>query len=188
MLPILNDQQFKDRFRVSRKGFNYLVKKVGPIIKKNDTNFRKAIPVEKRIHIALNYLGCLAEHRVIKDLFGVGTSTAHEITLEFSSAIIDSLEKELIPFPYSVEALKAKAQEFEIMRNLPQCVGAIDGCHLTFCPPKKEAQDYHCFKGFYSMVLFAAVDARYRFFLLMLVHLEKIMIQNCLEILLPCGI
>lgn len=35
-----------------------------------------------------------------------------------------------------------------------------DGCHIEVCPPKNEATDYYNFKGWYSVVLFAAVDYR----------------------------
>ncbi|XP_036322169.1 uncharacterized protein LOC118736184 [Rhagoletis pomonella] len=45
----------------------------------------------------------------------------------------------------------------------PQCIGAIDGCHIEIHPKKEEAIDYHNYKGWYSVVLLALVDAKYRF-------------------------
>lgn len=47
--------------------------------------------------------------------------------------------------------------------GFPQCFGAVDGCHIEVNPPKTEAVDYYNYKGWYSTVLFAAVDYRYRF-------------------------
>lgn len=47
--------------------------------------------------------------------------------------------------------------------GFPQCYGAIDGCHIAVSVPKSEATDYYNFKGWHSVILFAAVDHRYRF-------------------------
>ena len=67
---------------MNRAGVQVLINKVGPSIKKMDTKFRKAIPVEKRILMALYYLGSSCEHRVTKSLFGVGKTTCHTIVNE----------------------------------------------------------------------------------------------------------
>ena len=43
---------------------------------------------------------------------------------------------------------------------------AIDGCHLPIkCPPggRESNKEYDNFKEFYSIVLMALVDAKYRF-------------------------
>ncbi|XP_036337422.1 putative nuclease HARBI1 isoform X2 [Rhagoletis pomonella] len=65
----------------------------------------------------------------------------------------------------------------------PQCIGAIgrlksnameknfyqkrfyntDGCHIEIHPKKEEAIDYPNYKGWYSVVLLALIDAKYRF-------------------------
>lgn len=36
-----------------------------------------------------------------------------------------------------------------------------DGCHIEMMPPVEEAVDYHNYKGWNSVVLFALVDYRY---------------------------
>ncbi|KAL3195898.1 hypothetical protein MRX96_045479 [Rhipicephalus microplus] len=51
----------------------------------------------------------------------------------------------------------------EFFTGFPQGVGALDGCHFTVSPPKKYASDYYNYKGWYSMILLALVDHRYRF-------------------------
>ena len=47
------------------------------------------------------------------------------------------------------------------------CWGAIDGCHIPIkCPLQgglKSCKEYHNFKNFYSIVLMAMVDSKYRF-------------------------
>ncbi|XP_017470503.1 PREDICTED: uncharacterized protein LOC108362151 [Rhagoletis zephyria] len=47
--------------------------------------------------------------------------------------------------------------------GFPQCLGALDGCHIEIRPRTEEAVDYINYKGWYSTVLLALVDARYRF-------------------------
>ncbi|XP_017465889.1 PREDICTED: uncharacterized protein LOC108358883 [Rhagoletis zephyria] len=49
------------------------------------------------------------------------------------------------------------------MIGFPPCMGAIDGCHIEIHPPRQDATDYHNYKGWYSTILLALVDARYRF-------------------------
>lgn len=38
-----------------------------------------------------------------------------------------------------------------------------DGCHIKILPEKDQATDYYNFKGWYSLILFALVDYRFRF-------------------------
>ncbi|KAL3203058.1 hypothetical protein MRX96_053294 [Rhipicephalus microplus] len=54
-------------------------------------------------------------------------------------------------------------REFFSVTGFPQGVGALDGCHFPVSPPKKYASDYYNYKGWYSMILLALVDHRYRF-------------------------
>ncbi|KAL3192606.1 hypothetical protein MRX96_058828 [Rhipicephalus microplus] len=54
-------------------------------------------------------------------------------------------------------------REFFAVTGFPQGVGALDGCHFPVSPPKKYASDYYNYKGWYSMILLALVDHRYRF-------------------------
>ena len=76
VFPTLNPRRFKERFHFSKEGFQYLVNRVGPFIYRQDTNYRDAVPVVKRVAVALFYLGSSCEYRVVADQFGIGTSTA----------------------------------------------------------------------------------------------------------------
>lgn len=54
-------------------------------------------------------------------------------------------------------------QEFQPVLRFPRAIGALDGSHFPVSPPKKHATDYHDYKGWYSFILLAFVDHRYRF-------------------------
>lgn len=55
------------------------------------------------------------------------------------------------------------AENFNNRWNFPHCVGAIDGKHVVLQAPYRSGSDYYNFKGFFSIVLFAAVDSNYNF-------------------------
>ena len=46
---------------------------------------------------------------------------------------------------------------------MPQCVGAIDGCHIPIASPAMNRTDYYNRKRWYSMILQRVVDHTYRF-------------------------
>lgn len=69
-------------------------------------------------------------------------------------------------FPTTEAQYKEKVLDMEQLWHFPYAWGAIDGCHLPLkCPAggAESRKEYHNFKNFYSIVLMAIVDAKYRF-------------------------
>uniref|UniRef100_A0A1B0D945 Uncharacterized protein n=1 Tax=Phlebotomus papatasi TaxID=29031 RepID=A0A1B0D945_PHLPP len=163
-VPKFSDVQFKADFRASRSTFEFLVEKLSEHLMRIDTVFREAIPVRKRIAVALYALGSSAEYRTIANVFGLGTGTVAELVLEFCHVVVYLLEREFVSlYPPTRERILEITQGFNDTWGFPQTYGAVDGCHIEVTVPDELKTDYYNFKGWHSIVLLAAVDHRYRF-------------------------
>ncbi|XP_050340632.1 putative nuclease HARBI1 isoform X1 [Bactrocera neohumeralis] len=157
-----SDAFFKNNFRMKRNSFIKLCIMLKGLEKEN-TNYRKAIPLEKRIAIALYALGSSAEYRTIGNMFGIGKSTVCSILIDFCHEVWRCLwPLYLKKFPMNEIQLREYLNGFESL-GFPQVLGAIDGCHIEVRPAAEDAVDYYNYKGWYSTVLLALVDARCRF-------------------------
>ena len=96
--PGLHEIRWKEDFRMIRPAFEYFVHLVRPFIAKRDTRFRKAIPAEKRMAIALWSLATGNSYRFIGKNFAVAKSTAVEITNEFCKSITE-MASDFVVFP-----------------------------------------------------------------------------------------
>ncbi|KAM7303967.1 hypothetical protein ISCGN_013869 [Ixodes scapularis] len=134
-LPHLREHFFKQSFPVQPVTFTYLVDVRQPHMEREVTSMRSTIPVEKRVGSALCKLCSRAEDRTIANLFGLGRSTVTENYREFCRAVVSVLEQD----------------------------GALDGCHFPISSLKVNASDCHNYTGWYSIILLALADHRYRF-------------------------
>ncbi|CAN7985568.1 unnamed protein product [Ixodes hexagonus] len=122
----------------------------------------EAVSVEKRVAGGLYRLCSSAGDRTIAHLFALGRSTVNMIYKEHCLAVIENLADEWLKMIPPAD-MHQHIREFFAVTGFPQAIGALDGCHFPVSPPKEHASDYHNYKGWYSIILLALVDHRYRF-------------------------
>ena len=104
--------------------------------------------MQQRVAITLWCLATPTEYRTIAHLFGVARSTVCEIVHKTCSAIVESLMGTYIKFPIGSQ-LEEVTEKFQMKWGVPQCVGAIDGCHIPIAAPVDNHIDYYNRKGFW---------------------------------------
>ena len=82
---------------------------------------------------------------------------------EVCQAIYQVLKDDFLRCPRSAEEWCTIAKLFHDRWQLPNCVGAADGKHIKILDPRNSGSEFYNYKGFYSIVLMAVVDADYKF-------------------------
>ena len=150
-----NDPEYqaawKTDLRMTGISFQNLVNLVSPRLQKQDTNFRKSIPIEKRVAIAIWRISTGNSFRTVSKTFAVGKSTSVIITREFCREIT-RISSQFIKFPKSRKETAKEIENFKVDYSckIPQVVGAIDGTHIAIQAPMNDSKfDYYCRKQMY---------------------------------------
>ncbi|XP_036343525.1 uncharacterized protein LOC118752761 [Rhagoletis pomonella] len=138
-VPLMDENRFKENFRLNRNAFRIICEKVRGI-EKADTHMRPCIPLHKRVAISLFALGSAAEYRTVASLFRVGRSTVGEIVLDFCQAVCENLSDCINSYPPNQREIRKVVDGFARI-GFPQCFEAVDGCHIVVQPPKDDATD-----------------------------------------------
>ena len=80
--------------------------------------------------------------------------------------VLKALKEKLVPkflLPPGQIDLKRKAEEFWTRWNFLNCVAATDGKHVRIIAPANSGSLFFNYKGYFSIVLLAMVDANYKF-------------------------
>lgn len=94
--------------------------------------------------------------------YKLGKSTVRKIILETSEILWNLLSPTYVSEPNESQ-YKDIAAEFNRKWNIPCCVGAIDGKHISIKSPANSASMFFNYKKFFSVVLMATCDANYTF-------------------------
>uniref|UniRef100_A0A3Q2ZMQ7 DDE Tnp4 domain-containing protein n=1 Tax=Kryptolebias marmoratus TaxID=37003 RepID=A0A3Q2ZMQ7_KRYMA len=149
VVPGFTDAQWLQNLRVSGQTFIYLCNKLRPALERQHMTFHHCVPLKKRVAIALS----------VGHLFGVSITTVCRCVQEFCVAAETVLVPEQIRFP-DEDHFREISMYVENRWGLPQCVGAIDGCHIPIIAPQHYHTDNFNIKGWHSIRLQAVVDGK----------------------------
>lgn len=154
---------FKGMMRMDPDMFHELETRLTPRLQKRDTNCRKALSPGMKLAVTLKFLATGCEMGTLMEGFRVARNTCCVIIRQVCDAIFDELHDEVLKTPRTPEEWKEVALKFGRRWNFWHALGALDGKHVAIQKPPKSGSDYYNYKGFFSIVLLALVDADYRF-------------------------
>ncbi|XP_052225066.1 putative nuclease HARBI1 [Dreissena polymorpha] len=134
-----------------------------PRLTKQDTNYRPSLEPGLKVAIILRHLASGNTYRNMQYAWRVPHNTISVVAREVVKAIIEEYTDELLFCPTTEQGWRDLADKWYQRWNFPHTVGAIDGKHVACkAPPNSGSEFYNC-KGFYSVILFAMVDADFKF-------------------------
>ncbi|XP_048512529.1 protein ALP1-like [Athalia rosae] len=159
---LLHDhEKYITYFRMTPECFEKLLALTGPNLTKK-TVVRTPISARTRLEIVLRYLASGDSMVSISFAFRIGNNTASKIIAEGCEEIWRCL-KDTVFLVDNAENWTSVAEDFEAKWNFPNCIGAIDGKHVTLQAPANSGSTFYNYKGSHSIVLLACSDAHYRF-------------------------
>lgn len=87
--------EFDNFCRMSYTDFEFLLQKISPMISKQDTDFREAIPAKFRFAITLRFLASGDSYRSLHYLFKVSVPMISKIIREVCRALIEILKDQV---------------------------------------------------------------------------------------------
>ncbi|EFJ23471.1 hypothetical protein SELMODRAFT_36005, partial [Selaginella moellendorffii] len=135
-MELYDPGRWKWKLRMEKKTFFGLCGILEAEICKQDTKFRRAVPVDVRLGVTLYKLFKNTNYSDLSDKFGIGEATAHDIVVQTTAAIVKCLRYK-IRFPETVAKVRAVAADFQQITKtrLPNVAGAINCTHFEIIRP-----------------------------------------------------
>ncbi|CAH2088949.1 unnamed protein product [Euphydryas editha] len=158
----LDEDRFFKAFRMTTENFDEILNMIKENIIKSFTKYREPICPEERLAITLRFLASGDSFRCIANSYRVGCSTVAEIVDEVCDVIWTTLQP-IYMKPPTEEMWNLTSEEFYNMWQFPNCLGSIDGKHVTIVCPPNSGSNYFCYLKKFSVVLMAIVGPHYNF-------------------------
>ena len=154
-----NDERWSSLFRMTKQSVFELSYQLRPLIERQNTKYRLAIPVVVRVACTLLKLAHATNICLCSELFAIGTSTVSNVVHDTCRAINIALRHE-ISWPTGNRLIDVQ-NNFKVLCELPAVSGAIDGTHIHISKPRVGPEDYFYFKSHgYTLNCQAVVDSR----------------------------
>jgi hypothetical protein len=154
---------FKNLMRMEPAMFIELRDRLEPRLTKVDTNARPALLPGLKVAITLRHYASGDNYHSLQYQFRVPHNTISGVVREVTQAIIAEYAEEVVKTPQTAEEWREVAHLFSGRWNFHHALGAIDGKHIALKKPKNSGSLYFNYKGFFSIIMLALVDADYKF-------------------------
>ncbi|XP_071056177.1 putative nuclease HARBI1 isoform X2 [Onthophagus taurus] len=156
-------QDYRNYLRMNEQSFEDLLERVYNLLEKKNTKLRESISVKERLVATLQFLASSRSYENLKFSCAISAQTLGRIVPETCTAIFDVLRDDFLKFPCNASDWMNIAEDFKTYWQVENCVGAIDGRHIDIRQPPGSGSYFFNYKGFYSIVLLAVVNANYEF-------------------------
>ena len=132
-------------------------------LQKQTTKLQNPISLEEKVAITLRFLATGKSYKSLIFQYCASDSTISTFIPVVCCAITDLIRDEVMAFPATEDDWVELAKEYEDKWQFPNCFRAMNGKHIALFNPHYGGSTYFNYKGFYSIVLLALVDADYKF-------------------------
>ena len=105
-------EEWRENFRMSKENFMKLCDKVRPFLRKQSSDMRSPIRVEKQVAVTFYYLSDEGWYLKVANAFRIGKSTVSETVRRVCKCISIVLGLELIKLPTSEQDVKRAVSKF----------------------------------------------------------------------------
>ena len=162
-LKVSDQFSFHNLVRMTVPQFYEILHRLEHRIKKQDTRWRRALSPGLKLAVSIRYYASGDTYKSLQYLFRVPHNSTSILVREVSEAIFNEYSPEVFSRPNTPDAWQAIAKHFETRWNFPHAIGALDGKHVAIRKPPKSGSLYYNYKGFFSIVMLALIDADYKF-------------------------
>ena len=143
--------------------FDLIEERINPHLRKSETNFRKPLEVGLKLAVTLRHLSTGECYTSLQYHWRVGRTIICKFIPKVCRAMLHEFKKEFLICPTETEAWKSIEEKFRNRWNVPHAVGALDGKHIAIKKLWRSGSGYFNYKGYFSLVLLALMDAEYKF-------------------------
>ena len=143
--------------------FDELLARLTPRLERPPTFCRANLEPGLKLAVTLRPLALGNRYRDMQYGWRVPHNTISEVVRDVCRAIKDEHLDELLILPNTEEGWREIADAWYRRWNFPHTIGAIDGKHVAYKATPNSSSDYYNYKRFFSIIIFAMVDADYRF-------------------------
>lgn len=124
---------------------------------------RPPLPAALKLAVTLRFLATGQSYHALAFAFRVPHNTISLFVPQVCEAIVQEYQAEVFNTPTDDATWRPVAERFGNRWNFQHCCGALDGKHVAIRKPKGTGSLYYNYKGFFSIVIMALVDAEYKF-------------------------